>query len=80
MIVVEDDNTVYLNGAIVPRVKTIGKEQVSTSDSQGTLRAFTIVDIIDGNLEKIAETWVSVIGDKVKVEDELLLFSKGARV
>ncbi|KAL8497705.1 hypothetical protein ACS0TY_021146 [Phlomoides rotata] len=84
MIVVGDDNTVYLNGAIVPRVKTISKEQVSTSavasDFEGTLRAFTIVDILNGNLEKIAETWVSVIGDKVTLEDELLLFSKGDRV
>lgn len=93
MVVVGDDNTIYLNGAIVPRVKTIGKEQIShigssnsdktsamTSDFEGTQRAFTIADILDGSLEKIAETWVSVIGDKVTIEDELVLLSKGARL
>ncbi|XP_057767127.1 uncharacterized protein LOC130987565 isoform X2 [Salvia miltiorrhiza] len=75
MIVVGDDNTVYLNGAVVPRVKIIGKEQAVAS---GTLRAFTVADISDGSLEKITETWVSVIGDEVRVEDELVLLSKGA--
>ncbi|KAI3446788.1 hypothetical protein Pfo_003453 [Paulownia fortunei] len=93
MIVVGDDDTIYLNGAIVPRVKTIGKEQVSymrssnsdktsamPSDVEGTLRAFTIADISDGSLEKIAETWVLVIGDKVTIQDELVLFSKAARL
>ncbi|KAG8367560.1 hypothetical protein BUALT_Bualt16G0084500 [Buddleja alternifolia] len=88
MIVVGDDNIIYLNGAIVPRVKIIGKEQVSymtgsnTENPQamsgGTLRAFTVADILEGSLEKIVETWVSVIGEKVTVEDELVLFSKGA--
>lgn len=71
MMVVGDDNTVYLNGAIVPRVKTISKEQAVAA---GTLRAFTIADISEGSLEKITETWVSVVGDEVRVEDELVLF------
>ncbi|KAK6151623.1 hypothetical protein DH2020_014258 [Rehmannia glutinosa] len=93
MIVVGDDNTIYLNGAIVPRVKTISKEQVSyigssssdktsamTSGFKGTIRAFTIADIIDGHLERISETWVLVIGDEVKIEDEVILFSKAGRI
>lgn len=80
MMVVGDDSTVYLNGAIVPRVKAIGKEQGSGSESEGSLRAFTIVDISNGSLEKITETWVSVIGDEVNVEDELVLLSNGARL
>ncbi|GFQ03114.1 hypothetical protein PHJA_002455200 [Phtheirospermum japonicum] len=92
MIVVGDDNVIYLNGAIVPRV-TISKEQVSyisspnseltsakTSDFEGTLRAFTIADIVDGSLVKISETWVLVIRDKVKIENEIVLFNKTARI
>ncbi|CAI9783076.1 unnamed protein product [Fraxinus pennsylvanica] len=72
MIVVRDNNTVYLNGAIVPRVKRLGNEpgeyarssifsetSVETSESHGTIRAFTTADILDGRVEKIAETWVS---------------------
>ncbi|KAL7093342.1 hypothetical protein ACP275_11G035200 [Erythranthe tilingii] len=90
MIVVRDDRTIYLNGAIVPRVKPIGNEQVSsssdntsatmTSNFGGTLRVFTVVDILDGSLEKISETWVLVMEDKVIVENEFILFSKGAKL
>ncbi|PIN04209.1 hypothetical protein CDL12_23259 [Handroanthus impetiginosus] len=69
MIVVGDDDIIYLNGAIVPRVKT---------NSEGTIRAFTVADMLDGSLEKIAETWVSVVGEKVAIEDEIVLFSKSA--
>ncbi|CAI9783078.1 unnamed protein product [Fraxinus pennsylvanica] len=92
MIVVRDNNTVYLNGAIVPRVKRLGNEpgeyarssifsetSVETSESHGTIRAFTTADILDGRVEKIAETWVSVIGDKTTLEEEHILFSKAAR-
>ncbi|KAG6421184.1 hypothetical protein SASPL_117734 [Salvia splendens] len=78
MIVVEDDNIVYLNGAVVPRVKTISSNEQGVA--LGTLRAFTVADISDGNLEKITETWVSVIGDEIRVEEELVLLSKGARL
>ncbi|KAF6143677.1 hypothetical protein GIB67_021687 [Kingdonia uniflora] len=69
MIVVGADNTVYLNGAIVPRVKNF-------PETEGTVRAFTLVEILNGNLEKIAETWVSVIGDDTKLEEEQILFEK----
>ncbi|KAJ4950688.1 hypothetical protein NE237_027520 [Protea cynaroides] len=89
MIVVGADNTIYLNGAIVPRVKRLIGEQGNSSnsmtdeialrapESEGTLRAFTVADILDGKLEKIAETWVSVIGDKMAVEEEHVLFKSG---
>lgn len=80
MIVVGDDSTIYLNGAIVPRVKPISQEQGVASEFEGTLRAFTIADISDGSLEKITETWVSVVGDRVTVEKKLVLLSKGARL
>ncbi|XAR50741.1 hypothetical protein NMG60_11005156 [Bertholletia excelsa] len=90
MIVVGADNTVYLNGAIVPRVKTLGDEQAtnnkgfmnhgslfSTSNAEGTLRAFTLVEVLDGKVVKIAETWVSVIGDKTALDEEHILYSGG---
>ncbi|CAA0819969.1 Calcineurin-like metallo-phosphoesterase superfamily protein [Striga hermonthica] len=91
MIVVGDDSTVYLNGAVVPRIKTISnEEQVShissemssaiASDFKGTLRSFTIADIVDGNLEKVSETWVLVIKDMVKIENEVILFNKAAKM
>ncbi|KAL0282096.1 UNVERIFIED_CONTAM: hypothetical protein Sangu_2971200 [Sesamum angustifolium] len=89
MIAIGDDNIIYLNGAVVPRVKPMGKEQANyavssnpektsamISNLQGTKRAFTIADISNGNLEKVAETWVSVIGEQVTIEDELIIFSK----
>ena len=90
MIVVGEDNTIYLNGAIVPRVvKNVINEQgtsvfntiitnseapPSIPESEGTIRAFTVVEIQDGRLDKIAETWVSVIGDETRVVQEHILF------
>ncbi|XP_015577474.1 uncharacterized protein LOC8282522 isoform X2 [Ricinus communis] len=67
MIVVGADKTIYLNGAIVPRVTRIDGEQ-------GTRRAFTLVEILQGRVDKIAEAWVSVAGDATSVEEELILF------
>ena len=87
--IVVDDNTVYLNGAIVPRIKIFPHKQQTdsssssstndtstfTPNSEGTLRAFTLIESKEGNLVKIAETWVSVIGDYTNVEEEHILFS-----
>ncbi|KAK3010889.1 hypothetical protein RJ639_011614 [Escallonia herrerae] len=89
MVVVGDDNTIYLNGANVPRVKRLYSKQgtsstsslpLSTPNSEGSLRAFTLVEIVNGQLEKIAETWVSVTEDKATIEDEHILFSCGPSV
>lgn len=79
MIVVGDNNTVYLNGAIIPRVKRLDNElgasarssifsgtSVDTSDSRGTIQ------------EKSSETWVSVLGTTT-LEEEHILFSQTAR-
>ncbi|XP_010265658.1 PREDICTED: uncharacterized protein LOC104603343 isoform X2 [Nelumbo nucifera] len=76
MLVVGADNTIYLNGAIVPRVRSFMKEETSTYApvSTGTVRAFTLVEILDGKLVRIAETWVSVIGDKMAIEEEHILY------
>lgn len=63
-----DDNTIYLNGAIVPRVKRF---------SHNTLRAFTLIDSKQGQLEKITQTWVSVslTQDTTTIEEEQILFT-----
>ncbi|KAJ8753162.1 hypothetical protein K2173_017736 [Erythroxylum novogranatense] len=83
MIVVGADNRIYLNGAIVPRVKASisGQEGASrsfTNDdipaSERTTRAFTVVDILEGRVDNVTETWVSVCGDKTSLQEEHLLF------
>ncbi|CAN1809738.1 hypothetical protein LINPERHAP1_LOCUS25694 [Linum perenne] len=96
MIVVADDGTIYLNGAIVPRVKDIIHERKangveteidssndmnsttsSMQDVRGTRRAFTMVEIVEGRVEKIAETWVSVLrDDEAGVVEEQVLFDR----
>lgn len=67
MIAFDADKTMYLNGAIVPRVKYL--------DSGGSLRAFTVIEFSSGKVMKVAETWVSVINDKILLVEELVLFS-----
>ncbi|KAH9806418.1 calcineurin-like metallo-phosphoesterase superfamily protein [Citrus sinensis] len=86
MIVVGADSTIYLNGAIVPRVKRLIDEQGTDSssvsnktsfsrpDSKGTIRAFTVVEILDGRIDKIAERWIIVVGDTTTLQEEHILF------
>ncbi|KAI4344252.1 hypothetical protein L6164_011499 [Bauhinia variegata] len=84
MIVVGPDNTAYLNGAIVPRVKRLdgeGERNVSNNESslsspevKGTTRAFTVVDISEGRVARITESWVSVVEDRTTLEEEYILF------
>ncbi|RDX64146.1 hypothetical protein CR513_57331, partial [Mucuna pruriens] len=83
MIVVGTDNTIYLNGAIVPRVKRLGDEDkrnlddesaLSPPEAKGTTRAFTLVEISEGRVAKIAESWVSVVEDRTTLEEEHILF------
>ncbi|KAF7838878.1 Metallo-dependent phosphatase-like [Senna tora] len=85
MIVVgNDNNTIYLNGAIVPRVQRLldeGSRNISDNESalsspeaKGTKRAFTLVEISGGRVVKIAETWVSVVEDRTVLEEEHILF------
>ncbi|XP_027330157.1 uncharacterized protein LOC113846279 isoform X2 [Abrus precatorius] len=82
MIVVGTDNTIYLNGAVVPRVKRSGDEDkrgldaesaFSSPEAKGT-RAFTLVEISEGRVAKIAESWVSVVKDRTTLEEEHILF------
>ncbi|KAL2893121.1 Lysine--tRNA ligase, partial [Bienertia sinuspersici] len=66
MIAMDDNNTMYLNAAIVPRVKP---------SSGGSVRVFTVVEFSDGKITKVAETWVSINDDKAFLEEEHFLFS-----
>ncbi|KAL1372159.1 hypothetical protein HN51_002306 [Arachis hypogaea] len=84
MVVAGTDNTIYLNGAIVPRVKTSLDEVKGNSDDQsslnsppeagGTTRVFTLVVISEGRVVKIIESWVSVVKDRTTLEEEHILF------
>nr|KYP33294.1 hypothetical protein KK1_045862 [Cajanus cajan] len=83
MIVVGADKTIYLNGAVVPRIKRLGDEDkrnlddesaLSSPEAKGTRRAFTLVEISEGRVAKIAESWVSVVEDRTTLEEELILF------
>lgn len=81
---VGDDNTIYLNGAVVPRVrKFIDKEgnsgkSLGDNETSSTIRAFTLVEMLDGRVEKIAESWVAVVGDTATLQEEHLLFKYGS--
>ncbi|XP_019453294.1 PREDICTED: uncharacterized protein LOC109354924 isoform X1 [Lupinus angustifolius] len=83
MIVVGTDNTIYLNGAVVPRVKRLvdednrnfdDKSALSSLETKSTTRAFTLVEISEGRVAKIAESWVSVEKDRTTLEEEHILF------
>ncbi|XP_010483386.1 PREDICTED: uncharacterized protein LOC104761915 isoform X1 [Camelina sativa] len=83
MVVQDSDNqTVYLNGAIVPRIREAKEncqgDSLSGADESekggNTTRAFTLVEISDGKIKKIAEIWVQVNGSIAKIVEEKTLF------
>lgn len=76
MIVVDTDNTIYLNGAIVPRIRPLSREEPSSETEHGgnSARAFTMVEIVDGKVAKIAESWVLLVGEETRLEKENILF------
>lgn len=84
MIVVGDGGIIYLNGAIIPRVRSLTSEltgntslnsdEAPRSDA-GSMRAYTTVDISDGRVTKIAECWVSVVGETTSIQEEHVLLS-----
>lgn len=67
MLAYDGDGVMYLNAAIVPRVRY--------PSSGGSSHAFTVVEFADGKVTKVAETWVSINDGKASLEEELLLFS-----
>lgn len=73
MLVMGDDGILYLNGAIVPRVKSLvvengdGSKNLHGKGSSPddwitgtTKREFTIVEMVNGKPSKIKEVWVTV--------------------
>ncbi|ERN08434.1 hypothetical protein AMTR_s00150p00024830 [Amborella trichopoda] len=85
MLVLGAEKTIYLNAAVVPRVRGLISKKGSGSTvhndahevkSKGTIRQFSVVDILNGNLEKIADTWISVVGDSVALQAEDVLFRR----
>jgi len=72
MLVIGADGTMYLNGAIVPRVRYTG--------SGGSIRAFTVVEFAGSEVNKIAEAWVSLDNGDTLLEEESVLFKMGAEV
>lgn len=82
MIAFGANHTIYLNGAVVPRVKfaqTTPRYEQNQSEGSGsmapTLRAFTIADLSEGRVEKISEVWVLVSGTRTEVEEEIVLYT-----
>lgn len=83
-----NNQTIYLNGAVVPRVKpaeamspstisTSERDELQESGSVGpTSRAFTTVDLFDGTVEKISEVWVLVSGAQAELEEETVLYKR----
>ncbi|KAG2310850.1 hypothetical protein Bca52824_022407 [Brassica carinata] len=71
-----DNEIVYVNGAIVPRVIETNETPVGAAESEsgGTVRAFTLVEILDGKIKKVVESWVQVLGSMAKIVDEQTLF------
>ncbi|MED6146459.1 hypothetical protein PIB30_034571 [Stylosanthes scabra] len=76
MVVVGTDNTIYLNGAVVPRVKGNSDAEIALNSPEGggTTRVFTLVEISEGRVVKIKESWVSVVKDRTTLEEEHILF------
>ncbi|KAK4369842.1 hypothetical protein RND71_009317 [Anisodus tanguticus] len=70
MIVVGNDNTIYLNGTIVPRVRP----PALTAEFEGTSRDFTVAEVSNGRVEKIAETWISVLAFEVELDPRFILY------
>ncbi|VAI71281.1 unnamed protein product [Triticum turgidum subsp. durum] len=83
-----NNQTIYLNGAVVPRVNpaeamspsmisTGERDELQESGSVGpTSRAFTTVDLFDGTVEKISEVWVLVSGAQAELEEETVLYKR----
>uniref|UniRef100_A0A0A9F1L6 Calcineurin-like phosphoesterase domain-containing protein n=1 Tax=Arundo donax TaxID=35708 RepID=A0A0A9F1L6_ARUDO len=85
MIAFGANHTIYLNGAVVPRVKyaqpsssIIPSYEQNQLEGSGltapTLRAFTIIDLLEGCVEKISEVWVLVSGATTELEEEIILY------
>lgn len=83
-----NNQTIYLNGAVVPRVKPAEERSSSnifTSERNElqepgsvapTSRAFTTIDLFGGAVEKISEVWVLVSDARAELEEETVLYKR----
>ncbi|KAL6606752.1 hypothetical protein ACP70R_042405 [Stipagrostis hirtigluma subsp. patula] len=82
MIAVGANQTIYLNGAVVPRVKyaqpssptTAAPSHEGSGFTAPSSRVFTVVDLLDGRVERISEVWVLVSGARTELEEEIVLY------
>jgi len=76
----EISGTVYLNAAVVPRVKTIKKHKREGLDSAHRARHFLMVEMVDGVVWEAKNVWVSVEHGKLpgtaEVVDEQIIFKR----
>lgn len=85
MLVTGDDGIVYLNGAVVPRVKNLAAENEhgskrfhwkgSSCDDwtpRTSKREFTLVEMVNGKPRKITELWVTVNHIVTDIEESIV--------
>ena len=71
--------TVYLNAAVVPRVKTIKKHRGEGQESTHRCRHFLMVEMADGIVWEAKNVWVSVehdLSNSAEVVDEQVIFKR----
>jgi hypothetical protein len=86
MIAFGANGTIYLNGAVVPRVRYPQASPTSGDPNQPegsapavaptSSRAFTVADLSEGRVEKISEVWVLVSGARTELEEEIVLYTR----
>ncbi|KAL6861145.1 hypothetical protein ACP4OV_016845 [Aristida adscensionis] len=82
MIAFGANHTIYLNGALVPRVRSSQPSSsptaaaLPTPTAAPTSRAFTVVDLLEGRVERVTEVWVKVSGARAELEEEVVLYER----
>ncbi|KAL3684018.1 hypothetical protein R1sor_002040 [Riccia sorocarpa] len=88
MIVVGEDETVYLNAAVVPRVRDVSSPKPKEDSLESKFarnwlenlprippeRNFTLVELENGELKKISEVWVKVEETVASIEEQTVLY------
>jgi len=73
MLVVGEDKTIYLNAAVVPRVRGVMEPDLTLL----TQRHFVLVEFQDSEVEGVYEVWVTVGEDeKCEVTGKTLMYSR----
>ncbi|KAH7283467.1 hypothetical protein KP509_34G008700 [Ceratopteris richardii] len=75
MLVRGPDNIIYVNAAVVPRVRNVSSKSNNTGITEWeTIRNFTIIDVMNNQVTRVAETWIRV-GENDFVDSETILYS-----